>query len=171
MRQLWTNAKTQQTRHSKAIVKMHGGRLNSLQGLGKTCGSLNSLQGLGKASRGHVRPQGGGKGGSRPLGLSETIRLTTNEFALSRRALETREADTMCVETEPNDEEEDTPLVRQAIEVRKSVYGSCSEGLAGALRKTAKGKLDAYIKRINEELAEKSGQKQVVAEEKKALCI
>ena len=74
---------------------------------------------------------------SRPPRLSETIRPTTNEFALSSRALETREADTMCVETEPKDEGEDTPLVRQSIEVRKSVYGSCSEGLAGTLRKTS----------------------------------
>ena len=50
--------------------------------------------------------------------------------------------------------EENTPLVCQAIEVRKSVYGNCSEGLAGALRKTAKGKLEAYIKRMHKELAE-----------------
>ena len=77
----------------------------------------------------------------------------------------------MCVETEPKDEGEDTPLVRQSIEVRKSVYGSCSEGLAGTLRKTAKEKVEAYIKRMNKEFAEKSGKAQAVAEGEKVVCI
>ena len=51
------------------------------------------------------------------------------------------------------------------------MYGSCSEGLAGALRKTAKETLEAYTKRMNNELAEQGGKEQVVAEEKKAVCI
>ena len=74
-------------------------------------------------------------------GLSEPIMPTANKFAFS-----TREADAACVEVEPKGEEEDTPLVRRAIEARKSVYGDCSEGLVEAMRKTAKGKLEAYIR-------------------------
>ena len=49
---------------------------------------------------------------SRLPGLTEPIRPTTNKFAFSRRALETREVDTVCVEVELMDEQEDTPLVR-----------------------------------------------------------
>ena len=55
---------------------------------------------------------------SRPLGLAETIMPTANKVALA------------CIEVEPKGEEEDTHLVRRAIEARKSVYGYFSEGLA-----------------------------------------
>ena len=47
--------------------------------------------------------------------------------------------------------------------------GSCSEELAGTLRKTAKEKLEACIKRMNKELTEQGGKEQVVTEEKKAV--
>ena len=61
--------------------------------------------------------------------------------------------------------------MHQAIEARKSVYGNCSEGLAEALRKITKDKLEAYIKRMNKELSEKGGNEHAVAKEKKAACI
>ena len=61
---------------------------------------------------------------SRPPGLSEPIRPTTNKIAFS-----IREADAACVNVDPK-EEEDTPLVRQAIEARKSVYRNYYEGMA-----------------------------------------
>ena len=67
--------------------------------------------------------------------------------------------------SEPKGEEEDTPLVCRAIAARKSVYGNCSEGLAEALRKTAKGR--SYLK----ELAEKDVKEQAVAKEKKAVLV
>ena len=76
----------------------------------------------------------------------------------------------MCVKVEPKDEEEDTPLVRQSIEARKKVYGNCSEGLAGALRRKKK-KLEVYIKRLNKELAKKGGEEQALVTEKKVVLV
>ena len=103
---------------------------------------------------------------SRPAGLSEPIRLTTNRFAFSNQGVETE-----CVQAEPKDEEENTLLVRQAIEARKKVYDAFSEGLAEALRKTTKEKLEVYIKRLNKELAEKGEEEKAVVEEKKVVCV
>ena len=51
------------------------------------------------------------------------------------------------------------------------MYGSCSDELAEAPRKTAKEKLETYMKRMNKELAEKGRKERLVVEEKKAVCI